>query len=70
MYGQLDRALDFIKNSVAEEREDEMFYTILISIAPSQKDKMIIISIRDDERKHNQMFRQLYCEITGVRTYV
>ncbi len=63
----LDRALDLIKNSVADEREDEMFYDYLISIAPSQKDKMIITSIRDDERKHNQMFRQLYCEITGVR---
>lgn len=63
----LGRSLDLIKNAVAGEREDEMFYDYLISIAPSKKDKMIITSIRDDERKHNQMFRQLYCELTGVK---
>ena len=62
----LSRALSLIKDAVSGEKEDEMFYDYLISLAPTQKDEMIISSIRDDERKHNKMFRQLYCELTGV----
>ncbi|MEL7565760.1 MAG: ferritin-like domain-containing protein [Dehalobacterium sp.] len=63
----LSRSISLIKDAVNGEREDEMFYDYLISVAPSQKDKMIIAGIRDDERKHNKMFRQLYCELTGVK---
>jgi Uncharacterized conserved protein len=61
----LPEALMLIKNAVAGEREDEMFYDWLISTAPSNEDKQIITSIRDDERKHNKMFRQIYFELTG-----
>jgi len=62
----LNKSLSLIKDAVNGEKEDEMFYDYLISVAPTQKDKTIIASIRDDEKKHNQMFRQLYCELTGV----
>ncbi|MFC5652005.1 ferritin-like domain-containing protein [Paenibacillus solisilvae] len=41
--------------AVQGEREDELFYQYLISFAPTQEEKEIIASIRDDERKHNQM---------------
>lgn len=46
-------------------KEDEMFYDILIEQAPTEKEKNIIKSIREDERKHNQILRRLYYEFTG-----
>ena len=42
-----------------------MFYDTLIKQAPTEKEKSIIRSIRDDERKHNKILRQLYYNFTG-----
>ncbi|NBD25011.1 ferritin-like domain-containing protein [Paenibacillus sp. T1] len=64
-YKSLQEALTLVKQAVAGEREDELFYEYLISVAPSQEEKEIIISIRNDERKHNQMFRKIYQDFTG-----
>lgn len=58
--------LELIKDSVSSEREDEAFYDYLIASAPSAEDKKIIESIRNDERHHNELFRKLYLELTGV----
>jgi rubrerythrin len=64
-YKTLQEALNLIKLAVAGEREDEVFYDYLISVAPSREEKEIIESIRNDERKHNQMFRKMYQDLTG-----
>lgn len=61
----LNQAINLIRQSIGNEREDEMFYETLIRQAPTEKEKNIIISIRDDERKHNQILRRLYYEFTG-----
>lgn len=61
----LQTALQLVMTSVQGEREDELFYQFLISIAPTQEEKDIIASIRDDERKHNRMFRKIYRDFTG-----
>ncbi len=61
----LNQAISLIKQSVGDEKEDEMFYNILIEQAPTNEEKEIIKSIRDDERKHNQILRKLYYEFTG-----
>lgn len=61
----LNQAIELIRNSVGDEKEDEMFYDTLIKQAPTEKEKGIIRSIRDDERKHNQILRRLYYEFTG-----
>ncbi len=61
----LNQAIGLIKQSVGNEKEDELFYDMLIKQAPSEKEKNIIRSIRDDERKHNQILRRLYYEFTG-----
>ena len=42
-----------------------MFYDTLIKQAPTEKEKEIIRSIRDDERKHNKILRDLYYNFTG-----
>lgn len=64
-YKSLQDALRLIRQSIEGEREDELFYDYLISVAPTQEEKDIIGSIRDDERKHNRMFRSIYQSLTG-----
>lgn len=64
-YKSLQDALSLIKQAVSGEREDELFYDYLLSVAPSEEEKEIIQSIRDDERKHNQMFHRIYHDLTG-----
>ena len=61
----LNQAINLIRQSVGGEREDEMFYDILIKQAPTEKEKDIITSIRNDERKHNKILRDLYYSFTG-----
>lgn len=59
-------AIELIKNSINDEAEDEAFYDFIISIAPNEEQQEIIQSIRDDERKHNRLLRNLYTELTGT----
>lgn len=61
----LNEALELIKKSVGDEKNDEMFYTEILEQAPTEKDKHILRAIRDDERKHNQILRNVYYRITG-----
>lgn len=62
---QLQEALESIKEAVQGEREDELFYDYLISVAPTMEEKKIIASIRDDEKNHNRLFRIIYKDFTG-----
>jgi len=63
---QLQVALEGVKKAVQGEKEDELFYDYLISVAPTSGEKEIIGSIRDDERRHNELFRNIYGELTGI----
>jgi len=63
---QLQEALVGVKKAVQSEREDELFYDYLISVAPTREEKDIIVSIRDDERNHNKLFRKIYKDFTGM----
>lgn len=62
----LNEALEMIKKSVMNELEDELFYTALINQAIDQEDKDIIMSIRDNEIKHNKILRDVYYSLTGT----
>ncbi|QQE73592.1 ferritin-like domain-containing protein [Brevibacillus composti] len=64
---RLDVVTGMIREGIAGERSDELFYDYLISVAPTQQEKDVITSIRDDERKHRRLFRQLYAQLTGQR---
>ncbi len=64
-YKTLEEALKLVKQAVQGEREDELFYDYLISVAPTREEEKIISDIRDDEKKHNQMFREIYAYYTG-----
>ncbi|MFD0670744.1 ferritin family protein [Cohnella sp. GCM10027633] len=59
------QAIELIKESVQGERSDELFYDQLIKMAPNAQQAAVIASIRDDERSHNRMFRQMYRDFTG-----
>ena len=63
----LNEAISLIKKSVGDEKEDEEFYDSLIKSAPNVKSREIITSIRNDERKHNQILRDVYFRLTGMR---
>jgi rubrerythrin len=67
---QLQVALEGIRQAVQGEREDELFYDYLISVAPTSEEKEIIGSIRDDERRHNRLFRRIYQDFTGMEVQV
>lgn len=58
-------ALRIIVQSVSSEREDELFYDYLLKQAPIDQQE-IIAAIRDDERKHVKMFREIYWQVTGT----
>lgn len=62
----LQEALEGVRKAVQGEREDELFYDYLISAAPTEDEKNIISSIRDDERRHNRLFRRIYKDFTGM----
>ncbi len=62
----LNTAVTMVKNSVADETEDAAMYDALINMAPNQEAKDIITSIRDDEKIHNRLLRDIFTELTGV----
>lgn len=64
-YKTLEEALILVKNAVQGEREDELFYDYLISVAPTEEEKDIITTIRNDERNHNKFYREIYAFYTG-----
>lgn len=66
-YKTLEEALALVENAIEAERDDELFYDDLITIAPSEEEKEIITSIRDDERKHYRYFREIYTFFTQQR---
>lgn len=59
-YNSLETALELVKEGVKSEIEGELFYDYLLSMAPSQEDKNIITTIKDDEIKHNKFLREIY----------
>ena len=65
LYKTLDESLALVKDAIQGEREDELFYDYLLSLAPTKEEKDIIASIRDDEKKHNKYFREIYSFYTG-----
>ena len=59
------QAIELIRKSIGDERNDELFYDRLIEQAPTEKEKSIIQDIRDNEKKHNMILREVYYDFTG-----
>ena len=62
----LNTAVNMIRDSVADEAEDAAMYNALINMAPNEEAKEIITNIRDDEKVHNKLLREIFTELTGV----
>jgi len=62
----LNIAISKTKDSVSDEVEDTTMYEALIKIAPNEEAKEIITNIRDDEKIHNRLLREVFTELTGV----
>ena len=62
---QFHDALEGVKAAVQGEREDELFYDYLMDEAANKDEKNMISDIRDDERRHNKIFRIIYEDFTG-----
>lgn len=60
----LDEAIAEIKKSITGEKDDEIFYSVLLSQAPTEDDKKVIQSIINDEKKHNRLLKKLYQDLT------
>ena len=58
-------SLKLIAEAVQGEKEDQIFYDYLIANAPTQGQKEIITTIRNDEIRHNQLYKKMYKELTG-----
>ena len=67
MYTQqaFQQSLKLIAEAVQGEKEDQIFYDYLIANAPTQDQKEIISTIRNDEIRHNQLYKKMYKELTG-----
>ncbi|WP_379152878.1 ferritin-like domain-containing protein [Paenibacillus sp. sgz5001063] len=65
-----EMVLQIIQQSIQGERNDELFYDYLIKLAPTRQEQEIIAGIRDDERRHRQMFKTLYTQLTGMAPVV
>lgn len=66
-YKTLDKALTLIQEAIEDERKDELFYDYLTTQTPNKEQTHLIMSIRDDEQKHNKMFREIYYSLTGKK---
>ncbi|MGG1660050.1 ferritin-like domain-containing protein [Brevibacillus sp. NRS-1366] len=64
---RMEIVLRLIQEAIEDERHDELFYDYLLGVAPTEQEKQVITSIRDDERKHRSWFRQIYTQLTGQR---
>ena len=63
---QTQKSLEGVKKAVQGESEDEAFYNYLVSIAPTQEEKDVLASIRNEERGHGAIFRQIYKELMAT----
>lgn len=61
----LQKSLAWMAEAVQVEKEKEFFYEYLISVGPTEGDRELIVSIRDDEKEHRDMFRTIYKDFTG-----
>lgn len=63
---QLQRGLDVISQAVQGEIKDALFYNYLISIAPTDEEKVLISAIKEEELRHSKQFEGIYRDFTGM----
>lgn len=72
---QLQNSINMIGKSIESEKKDSQFYQWLIDNIPTSNlssrqannIRKTIESIRDDELRHNKMYKDMYYQITGEK---
>lgn len=59
-YTSMEDALLIIEKSLENQEEDEISYNYLMALAQTDEEKSIIISIRNDDVKHEGFMREIY----------
>jgi rubrerythrin len=59
-------ALELIPEAICDELGAAEYYDALTSLATTKHDKIVLSSIAQDERKHAQMFKNIYYTITNT----
>ncbi|SHJ95672.1 Rubrerythrin [Clostridium cavendishii DSM 21758] len=59
-YKTIETAILLLKEIILTQEKYMPFFEQLISIAPSQEEKDVITSIRNDENRHNKLLREIY----------
>ena len=62
----LEQAIELIKQSLHDEKKDEIFCNEIITNAQNPKEISILTDIANDERKHYQILMHLYNKFTGI----
>ena len=58
-------ALRVIRESIYDEMYDVAFYEYLLRLAETEEERCILKSIIEDETKHHNLLKKVYCDITG-----
>jgi rubrerythrin len=64
-YKILDESLELVKKALMGEKEDDLFYDYMLSIAPTKEEKEIINTISNNKKKQYKMFKEIYKFFTG-----
>lgn len=62
----LNQLITGVKNSVGNEKDDEIMYSAMAKMAPNDEQREIINGIKENEMVHNKIFRKIFTELTGV----
>lgn len=63
-YLELKEAIELIKKSIDDEKKHKKFYDLLVSLTNNKEDIDIINSIIVDKKRHNEMLKKIYFELT------
>lgn len=63
---QIEGAVEEIKKIIQGERNSELLYDYLISIAPNKEQQEILQNLKCDLQRHSILFRRIYKDFTAI----
>ena len=61
----INQAINLIRKYINNFGNEELFYDELVKKISDKKIEKIVKDIRDDDRNHNRLFREVYSNLTG-----
>lgn len=63
---QFINLIEEIKKATQKEEEYVLFYNYLLTVAPNDEEAKIIQTIREESRRHYEIFNKMYKDLTGM----